>query len=236
MRSLAGAVALFVTLSAVSTASADVRATQRIAGGRLAAVAARVARALPADPDAALEPAFTVPDQTVAGGSLTLVAGNAVVTPSYVNVPIDVDVNGVRDRIVYVGYRVVHYMQTAVAAHDLAPGSVLAPDDLAMARVPFTGRHANGTTVLVGRRVASAFTQGQPIAIEQTQVDQIVKPGASVVLIVRDGGVSLVADVVARTGGGLGEQVTVYNAATNKVLSGTVIGPNRVELDLQGAT
>ena len=222
--------------STLAVAQADQRATQRIAGGRLAVLAARIARALPADPDASLVPAFTVPDQTVAAGSLTLLARPAMVTPSYINVPIEVDVDGHQDRIVFVGYRVVQYVQTAVAAHDLAPGSVLAARDLTMARVAFTGRRSNGTAVLVGRRIATSYTAGQPISIDQTQVDQIVKPGASVILIVRDGAVSLVADVVARNGGGLGDQVTVYNASTNKTLSGTVVGPNRVELDLQGAT
>jgi flagella basal body P-ring formation protein FlgA len=44
----------------------------------------------------------------------------------------------------------------------------------------------------------------------------------------------LTADVVARTGGGLGDSVTVYNAETNKLLSGTVTGPDRVELVLPG--
>lgn len=255
MRSLTGAAALLIALcSTLAVAQADQRATvdartscamstlahpcasQRIAGGRLAVLAARIARALPADPDASLVPAFTVPDQTVAAGSLTLHARPAMVTPSYVNVPIEVDVDGRQDRIVYVGYRVVRYVQTAVAAHDLAQGSVLGPSDLTMARVAYTGRRSNGTAVLVGRRISISYTAGQPISIDQTQVDQIVKPGSTVILIVRDGGVSLVADVVARNGGGLGEQVTVYNASTNKTLSGTVVGPNRVELDLEGAT
>jgi flagella basal body P-ring formation protein FlgA len=236
MRSLTGAVATLLALCAVvSTAQADQRATQRIAGGRFAVLAARVARALPADPDAALVAAFTVPDQTVAAGSVALVVRPAMVTPSYVNVPIEVDVNGRQDRVIFVGYRVVHYVETAVAAHDLAPGSVLVASDLKMARVPYLGHNANGVDVLVGRHIASSFTQGQAISIDQTQTNQIVKPGASVVMIVRDGGVVLVADVVARNGGGLGDQVTVYNASTNKTLSGTVVGPDRVELDLLGA-
>jgi flagella basal body P-ring formation protein FlgA len=56
------------------------------------------------------------------------------------------------------------------------------------------------------------------------------------VLIIHDGGVDVVADVVARSSGGLGDQVALYNPQTNKSLSGTVIGPDRVELDLSGGT
>lgn len=235
MRSLTGAVALVLAFAAAAAASsADGRATQRIAGGRLAAVAAHVANALPADPDASLAPAFTVPDQTVAAGSLSLRAHAAIVSPSYVNVPVEVDVDGRQDRIVYVGYRVVRYVRTAVAARDLVPGTVLGRGDLAMARVPFVGHRANGTDFLIGRRVPFAIEKGQPVYIEQTQADQIVKPGSTVILVLRDGAVALVASVVARTGGALGDEVTVYNPSTEKTLSGTVTGPDRVELDIEG--
>jgi flagella basal body P-ring formation protein FlgA len=61
-----------------------------------------------------------------------------------------------------------------------------------------------------------------------------VKPGANVVMIVHGDGVAVVADVVARTGGGLGDQVMVWNPETHKMLSGTVTAPDRVELDISG--
>jgi len=61
-----------------------------------------------------------------------------------------------------------------------------------------------------------------------------VKAGSGAIFVVHDGPVALTADVIARTGGGLGESVTVYNAQTNRILSGTVTGPDRVELVLPG--
>jgi len=235
MRSFTGAVALLLAFAAAAAATgAQQRATQRIAGGRIAALAAHVAAALPADPDASLTAAFTVPDQTVSAGSLALLAHAAIVSSSYVNIPVEVDVDGRQDRIVYVGYRVVRYVRTAVATHDLVPGAVLESTDLTMARVPYVGHRANGTDVLVGRRVPFALAKGQPVYIEQTQAEQIVKPGSTVILVLRDGSVVLVADVVARSGGALGDQVMVYNPSTSKTLSGTVTGPNRVELDIEG--
>ena len=173
-----------------------------------------------------------MPDQLVGAGAVVLVAQAPLVTPSFVNVPIAIDLDGRIARVVYVGYRIERFVQTAVAAHDLAPGSRLDAGDVTIARVPFSGHFSNGTNVLVGRRILGEITAGQPVYLDRTQTDQIVKPGATVIMIVRDGGVSLVADVVARTGGGLGDQVSVYNASTNKMLSGTVIGPDRVELNI----
>jgi flagella basal body P-ring formation protein FlgA len=186
--------------------------------------------------DSTLIRAFPIADQVVPSGSVSLRAQTPMTTPSYVNVPVEIDLDGKYLRTVFVGYRVQQWVRTAVAAHDIVPGTVLTANDLSMARVPYTGQHTNSESVLVGRKVVSAFRAGAPVYIEQTLTNQIVKPGASVVLIVHDDGVSVVADVVARTGGGLGDQVSIYNPQTNKTLSGTVIGPDRVELNLSGDT
>ncbi len=231
---LAAALVLAVLASGGPTVARAQTATQRIAGPRLEALAKPALARVHLGGDAELQRAFAVPDQIVPAGTLSLEVGSAIPTPAYVNVPITIDVNGRFIRQIFVGYRVQRFVRTAVAAHDLVPGSVLTASDVKMARVPWTGQRTNGTNVLVGRKILAAVRAGSPIAIEATQVNQIVKPGATVVMIVRDGGVAVVADVVARTGGGLGDNVSVYNPQTNKSLSGTVIGPDRVELNLSG--
>jgi flagella basal body P-ring formation protein FlgA len=82
--------------------------------------------------------------------------------------------------------------------------------------------------------VDSAVLKGQPVRIQATSVNQIVKAGSTVVFIVRDSGVVISADAIARTSGGLGDEVFVYNPSTHKALSGTVTGPGTVELDISG--
>ena len=235
MRALAAVVVLFLASFAAASANVSSAATVRISGQRLAARASQALHSLPADPDVELAPAADVPDQLVPAGRITLTARTPLSTPYFVNVPIAIAINGITQRVVYVGYRATRYMHTAVAARDIAPGSVLTADDVTMARVPYIGWHANGTAVLVGRRTYAAFSAGQPIAIAQTRVNEIVKPGSSVVMVVRNGPVALMADMVARTGGGLGDEVNVYNPQTNTNLSGTVTAPGRVELVLDPA-
>ncbi len=208
--------------------------SQRILGKTIESLAKPAIGNLRMRGDAALISAFSIPDQTVGLGAVSMTAQSPIATPSYVNVPIEIDVNGKFSRTIFVGYRVVQYVKTAIATRDLVPGTVLSASDLSIARVPYVGQHSNGTQALVGRKIVGAFRAGAPIYIEQTQTNQIVKAGASVVLIVHDGGVSVVADVVARSGGGLGDEVDIYNPQTNKTLSGTVIGPDRVELNLSG--
>jgi flagella basal body P-ring formation protein FlgA len=232
MRALAAAVALLLGSSFAASADASSTATVRIAGQRLSVLASQALQTLPANPDVEFHPAGEVPDQLVPAGHVTLTARTPLSTPYFVNVPIAIAVRGVTVRVVYVGYRATRYVHTAVAARDIAPGTVLTADDLTIARVPYTGWNANGTAVLIGRRTYAAFSAGQPIPIAQTRVNELVKAGSSVVMVVRNGAVALMADVVARTGGGLGDQVNVYNPQTNKNLSGTVTAPDRVELVL----
>lgn len=213
-------------------ARADRAATQRVSGKLIARLAGDALKSIHVDANQAYVPATMVADQIVPSGAVSMHAGSPVANPSYVSVAVDIDVNGSVDRTVYVGYRVQQFVETAVASHDIAPGTLLSEDDLTMRRVPFGGRSGNGIDLLVGRRANGTFLKGQPIALEATIANQIVKAGSTVILIVRDGGVALTADVIARTSGGLGDQVYVWNASTHKALSGTVTAPNTVELDI----
>ncbi len=209
-------------------------AVLRVSGERIAQSASHEIAALAQDADHRYVAVSVIPDQVLTGDRVALHAQSPVGTRSFVDVPVAIDVDGHLDRTVYVGYRMQQYVQTAVAAHDIVPGTVLSPDDLTMARVPFTGLDGNGIDALVGRKITGSVLKGQPVSITATSVNQIVKAGSTVVLIVRDSGVWVTADAIARTSGGLGDEVSVYNPATNKALSGTVTAPGTVELDISG--
>jgi len=232
----AAAVATLTIFGCVTSPACAQSATQRIAGARFEALAKPMIAHVHIQGDTELHQAYPIPDQTVPSGAVSLVVGSALVNPAFVNVPIEIDVDGHFVRNVFVGYKVQQYVRTAVAAVDLDPGTVLGYADLKMARVAYNGERTNGIEALVGRKVLGAVRAGSPIAIELTQTNQIVHAGSTVVLIIHDGGVDVVTDVVARSSGGLGDEVGLYNPQTNKSLSGTVIGPDRVELDLSGGT
>jgi flagella basal body P-ring formation protein FlgA len=234
-RQLLVAVALVLALTCVP-GMVRAAATQTLKGSSIEALATPISKAVRLTGDAQLVQAYPIPDQILPPGHVELVAQSAIVNQTYVNVPIEVTLDGRFLRQIFVGYRVQRYLQTAVATHDLVPGAVLSASDLRMARVVFTGQRTNSTDVLVGRRVIAAVRAGTPVTIEGTRVDQIVKAGNTVSLIVDSNGVRIATDVVARTSGGLGDEVTVYNPQTSKVLTGTVVGPDRVELNLSGET
>jgi flagella basal body P-ring formation protein FlgA len=173
-------------------------------------------------------PAFRIADQTVPLGDVAITPLKPLVYATYVAVPLQIAVNGRVAKTITAGYRVQQYIHTAVAAHDLTPGLLLTADDVTVARVLSNGRPTVDPTVLLGRKIRSATARGAQIFIEQTAVNELVKAGSGAILVVHDGPVALTADVIARTGGGLGESVTVYNAQTNRILSGTVTGPDRL--------
>jgi flagella basal body P-ring formation protein FlgA len=207
---------------------------QIVASARIAAVAERIARSLVSDPERALAPAFLIADQSVPLGAVALTSGVPLLNSTYVGVPVSITIDGRVVRTVYAGYHITSFIQTAVAAHDLAPDTILQADDLTTARMPYTGRPALDVSTFVGRKVRVVVAHGAVLYPELTVVNELVRAGMPALFIVHDGPVKLAADVVARTGGGLGDYVTIYDPQTQKALSGVVTGPGTVELTLPG--
>ena len=208
--------------------------TQNVTGTKIAAIADKLAFGVVHDPDRAVVPAFRVADQAVPLGQVEITPLKPMVYATYVAVPVQITVDGRIAKTITAGYRVQQYIHTATAAHDLVPGAILTADDLVSARVLSNGRPSVDLDSLVGRKIRAATPRGAVIYVEQTSVNELVRAGSGSILVIRDGPVMLTADVIARTGGGLGESVTVYSAQTRKLLTGIVTGPDRVELVLPG--
>ncbi len=238
LRRLAAAVLLLSFVVCATTAAAFAATTpvvsQNVSGTKLAEIADKFAFGLVHDADRAVVPAFRLTDQTVPLGRVEIAPLKPLVYATYLAVPLKITVDGRVAKTITAGYRVQQYVRTAVAAHDLVPGALLAADDLTVARLLSNGRPGVDVAALVGRKLRAATPRGARIFVEQTAINELVKAGSGAILVVRDGPVALNADVIARTGGGLGESVTVYNAQTRRILSGTVTGPDRVELVLPG--
>lgn len=228
-------IAWLATAGPVAAAlEASAPATQIIPAARIAAIADRVARGLVTGRDREVQPAYMLSDQRVPAGALKFAVEQAQVTPSYLAVPIAITVDGKPSRTVFAGYRIVTFVHTAVAAHDLTMGTLLTEGDVTVARLASNGRPAVEPASLIGRRLNMSLTRGVPLYAEQTRVNELVHAGMPVVYVIHDGPVMLAADVIARTGGGLGETVAIYNPATHKALSGVVTGPGKVEYTLPG--
>jgi flagella basal body P-ring formation protein FlgA len=215
-------------------ADAAAAPSQIVKGTQLASLAEGVARSLVTDPDRALAPALQIADQSVPAGSVAIASGIPQANASYISVPLTIAVDGKLARTVFAGFRITSYVRMPVAAHDLSPGTILGAGDLTYVRMPFNGRPGLEIATFLGRKLRMLVARGDIVYPEATAVNEIVRAGMPALLIVHDGPVRLAADVVARTGGGLGDYVTIFNPQTQKALSGVVTGPNTVELTLPG--
>src|SRR5579884_2570303 len=194
-RALAFAAALVCALCVQARFGAPASAqlaTQTVAGAKIAAVADAAAHGLIAGPDRTIAAAYGIADQQLPAGEVSMaVSGSPFVSPSYASIAIAISVNGKLARTVVAGYRITTYVRTAVAARDLAPNALLGAGDVTIARV--------------------AAAKNAPLYVEETSPNQVVLAGQPAILVVHDGVVALAADVVARTGGALGDVVTVVN-------------------------
>jgi flagella basal body P-ring formation protein FlgA len=212
----------------------SVPATQVVPAARLTALAERAAHAIVSDPDRELQATYKFTDQRVPAGELAVEVLSTQYNPSYIAIPLELRVDGKLIRTVYAGYRIVTYVKTAIAARDLAAGYVISDGDLTIGRVALNGHPTVDAASLVGRKLNVSIARGTPVYAEQTRVNELVIAGQPVIYILHDGPVAVAADVVARTGGGLGQLVAVYNPMTRKSLSGIVTGPGKVEFTLPG--
>jgi flagella basal body P-ring formation protein FlgA len=207
---------------------------QVVPAARLIEVADKAVHAVVNGPDREVRSDYKFTDQPVPAGKVTIEVQQSQYNPTYIAIPLTIDVDGKAVRTIFAGYRIVTFIHTAVAAHDLQAGSVLKSDDVTVGRVESNGRGPVDVAIVVGRKLNVAVGGGKPLYFEQTGINQLVIAGQPVVYILHDGPVAVSADVIARSGGGMGQVVAVYNPTTRKALSGVVTGPGQVEYTLPG--
>ena len=210
--------------------------TQVVPAARLIELAEKTVHAIVNDPDRQVHAEARLTDQTVPAGKVTIEMQSAQYNPNYISIPLTISVDGKPIRTVVAGYRIITYVHTAVAARDLPAGTVLGATDLTIGRVPYNGRSPLDTASLVGRKLNVNLAHANAIYMESTRINEIVNAGQPVIFILHDGPVVVSADVIARSSGGMGQTVAVYNPLTRKELSGIVTGPAQVEYTLPGDT
>jgi flagella basal body P-ring formation protein FlgA len=207
---------------------------QIVAATRLFEIADKTVKGLVTGPDREVRADYKFTDQPVPVGKVTIDVEPSQFNPTYIAIPLLISVDGKPIRTVFAGYRIITYVHTATAAHDLQAGTVLTSGDVVIGRVPSNGRAPVDAGLLVGRKLNVGINAGNAIYYEQTGVNQLVFAGQPVVYILHDGPVAISADVIARSSGGMGQVVAVYNPSTRKALSGVVTGPGQVEFTLPG--
>ncbi len=129
--------------------------------------------------------------------------------------------------------RVVETLEIPVAARRLAAGDVVAPGDIRLARLHASAVRGEVAQYLgqpVGMAMRHPVGPGAPFLLADMGRPQAVQRGDPVQMQLDSPGLSLSAQGVAMSGGGVGEAVRVLNVAARAVMEAEVLGAGRVRL------
>lgn len=125
------------------------------------------------------------------------------------------------------------WLNVVVAARALARGEILSAPQLTVKNIDVSQLHGDfGTQIgsFVGYQVKRKLKAGQPIQRHYLQTRYAIKKGNEVTLIVGDTLFSASAKGIALEAGRLGEQISVRNKSSGKMLRGTVVSSQQVKI------
>ncbi|MDR1875665.1 MAG: flagellar basal body P-ring formation chaperone FlgA [Synergistaceae bacterium] len=97
-------------------------------------------------------------------------------------------------------------------------------------RVSRPGLYASRLDEVLGRSLRKALSQGEPVPLNLIAGVPIIERGKSVVIVVKDGSLTVRAKGEALENGAMGETIKVRNLASRAVLSAIVVGKDTVEV------
>ncbi len=128
--------------------------------------------------------------------------------------------------------------EMVVAAHDIAQGAVLQPEDIAIERRPKPNLTPTTVTALEqaqGLATRHALRAGQIIRQTDIAKPELVGRNDTVTIVFQVPGITLTIVGKATEPGAMGDVINVTNVQTKHVIAATVIGPDRVAVTTANA-
>ncbi len=122
-----------------------------------------------------------------------------------------------------------------VPAATIAAGTLLGPahfETLWLAQNRIRGDWLARVAEVEGREAYRALVAGQPVAGDAIGPPRLVRRGEPVTVVFAEGGLRLETTATARSGGGRGDVVEVENSVSGAVVTGRVIGPARIAVEV----
>lgn len=120
-----------------------------------------------------------------------------------------------------------------VLKDSLSNGAIIGPRDIDTINVP--ARQINSQTVLdanniIGMTPRRTVVAGTPVKAEDLAAPQIIQRGKTVLMVYKNGPLTLTAQGKALDNGAKGDVVRVVNASTNRSLQAVAVAENEVEV------
>ncbi len=151
------------------------------------------------------------------------------------SVPVEIVVDGMPYRTVWVPYQVELFRVVPVLVRDFQRGDQIGPADIVEQRVAITADYQEeplGLIELSGATAKRPLVKGQPVLARDVARVVAVQKGETVHLTIRKGTVLVKAQVVALQNGYLGDIVAIRVLRSEKDLTARIVGRGQVRIDI----
>lgn len=117
---------------------------------------------------------------------------------------------------------------------DVRPEETLEAEDIRVARVALpAGAHdyLADFDQAVGKRVIRPLRADSPVRASALAFPEIIKKGDQVTIEVKHGGLLIQANGTSKTGGAMGQSITVLNEDSKKEIRARIVGPGTVRVE-----
>lgn len=116
----------------------------------------------------------------------------------------------------------------------IRPEETLEAEDLKVSRVTLPSAGHDFVTDLeqaVGKRVIRPLREESPIKLSSLALPEVVQKGDQVTIEVKHGGLLIQANGTSKSGGSIGQSITVLNQDSKKEVRAKVVGPGTVRVE-----
>lgn len=132
----------------------------------------------------------------------------------------------------YVQVKVKRMVPMVVAKHNLAPGTVINSENIAVIMKDASqvrGRALQSADSLYGAKASRYVTAGQPVTMRKVC---LVCNGDSVTIVAKLKGLQVKSTGISQQNGSLGDNIAILNSRSNKRIEAKVVAVNRVEINI----
>ncbi len=127
------------------------------------------------------------------------------------------------------------FLPVVVTTRPLARDTLIGANDISLIEQdigPLSRGYLTSLELVIGRKMARATRAGQPLTPALLDVAQSIKRGDQVVISARSGTINVRMPGEALSGGTLGQQISVRNLGSQRVVKARVTGPGQVEVEM----
>lgn len=134
---------------------------------------------------------------------------------------------------VYVPVKIQRRTEVAVATRNLPRGAILTQDDIELVSMsaPQAGLgYIEDASAALGMALKRPLRSGEPVRLSHLSNAKVIAKGDKVMLEASHAGISVVTAGTALAAGEVGEQISVKNNSSNRVVDAVIMAPGRARV------